>query len=52
MVEVNAESGGSDPAPFVAHFLGSARGNVARGEIAETGILAFEVIIAVRLGDG
>src|SRR6185369_851963 len=48
-IEINAEPAGSDAASFIAHFLGGTRGNVARGEVAEAGILALEKIIAIRI---
>ena len=40
-IEVNAEAARTDAAPLVAHFLGRARGDVARREIAEARILAL-----------
>ena len=50
-VEIDAASALADAAALVAHFLGRPRGDVARGEVAEAGILAFQIIIALVLGD-
>ena len=38
---------GTYAAPVVASLLGCARGNVARGEVAEARILSFEVIVPI-----
>jgi hypothetical protein len=41
----------ADAIPGVAPFLGGPRRNVPRGQVAERGIPAFEVVIAVAVGD-
>ena len=51
-VEIDAEAGaGGDAALVVAGFLGGAGGDVAGGEVAEAGVFAFEVVVAVGFGD-
>jgi len=50
-VEVDAEAAGSDAAAIVALFLGGAAGDVAWGEVAEAGVFAFEVVVAVFFRD-
>ena len=50
-VEENAETGGGNAVTGIAEFLGGAGGDVARGEVAEAGIFALEVVVALVLGD-
>src|SRR5207244_11708641 len=50
-IEIHAEAAGADTAAVVALHLRGARGDVARGEVAERGIHAFEVIVALVLGN-
>ena len=50
-VEVHAQAAGADAAALVAHRLGRARRDVARREVAEAGIPALEVVVALGLGD-
>ena len=50
-VEIDAEAGLPYPVAFVAHRLGVAGGDVAGNEVAEAGIAALEVIIALVFGD-
>ena len=50
-IEINAASARADAAAFIANFLGRARGDVARRQIAEARIFAFQIIIAVGFGN-
>src|SRR5690606_27814952 len=50
-IEVDADARRSDAASLVDHLLGSTRGDVARGEVAEARIVALEVVVALALGD-
>lgn len=54
-VEVNAASFAVDCRPYaasvVAGFLCRARGDVAGSEVAERGILSFQIVVAVFFGD-
>ena len=50
-VEVDAQAGPADAAALVADLLGGARGDVARGEVAEARVLPLEVVVALVLGD-
>jgi hypothetical protein len=50
-IEVDPEAAGADAAALVAHLLGGARGDVARGEVAVGRVLALEVVVALVLGD-
>ena len=51
-IQVDAEAGpGPTPRPLVRHLLGRARGDVARHQVAEGGIAALEVVVALVLGD-
>src|SRR6187402_1235547 len=50
-VEIDAEAAGADAASVVALFLGGAAGDVAGGEVAEAGVFAFQIIIAVVFSD-
>ena len=50
-VEVDAQAGLAHAAAFVANGLGIARGHVARHQVAEAGIAAFQVIVALGLGN-
>src|SRR6476659_8317475 len=46
-IEIDAAAAGTDAAPFVAYFLRPARGDIARREVAEAGVFALEVVIAL-----
>ena len=50
-VEVDAEAGFADAAAFVADGFGVAGGDVAGDEVAEGGIFALEVVVALVFGD-
>ena len=50
-VEIDAQAGFAHAAAFVAHRLGVARGHVARNQVAEAGIAALEVVIALVFRD-
>src|ERR1051326_2960908 len=50
-IEINTQSARADAAAFVANFFSGTRGNVARGEIAKTGVFAFEKIVAILFGN-
>ena len=50
-VEINAAPARADAAAFVANFLGAARGNIARGEVAVARVFALEIIIAIGFRD-
>ena len=50
-IQIHAETGLAGAAALVTHALGGARGDVARGEIAEAGIHPLEIVVAVSLGD-
>src|SRR6185437_11324514 len=47
-IEIDAEAVRAHPQPRVAYLLGRARGDVARREISEAGILALQVVVALR----
>src|SRR5579864_4318022 len=49
-IQVDAESGFADAAAFVADGLGIARSDVAGDQVAEAGIAALEIIIAIAFG--
>ena len=51
-IQVDALAAGTDAAAGVALFFGGARGDVARREIAERGVFAFEIVIAFVVGNG
>src|SRR5205807_461739 len=46
-IEIDAASARTDAAAFVTNFLCPARGDVARREVAEAGVLALEVVVAL-----
>ena len=48
-IEIDAAAARADAAALVAHLLGRARGDVARGQVAEARIFALQVIIALAL---
>ena len=48
-VEEHAATGGSYAAAVVAGFLGGAGGDIARSEVAEGGIFALQIVIALAL---
>ena len=50
-VEVDREARLADAAALVADRLGGARRDVARHQVAEAGIAALEVVVALGLGD-
>ena len=50
-VEIDAAPAGADAAPLVADLLRVAGGDIARDEVAETRVLAFEEVIALAFGD-
>ena len=50
-VEIDAEAGFADAAAFVADGFGVAGGDVAGDEVAEAGIAAFEVVVALGFGN-
>ena len=50
-IKINTQPGFADAAAFVANLLGVARGHVARNQIAEAGIAALEIIIALGFGN-
>jgi hypothetical protein len=50
-VEIHAAATRSNAATVVARFLGRARRDIARREIAEAGVLPLEVVVAIGLGD-
>ena len=50
-VEVDTESGLAHAAAFIADGLGIARGYVARHQVAEAGIAAFQVVVALGFGN-
>src|SRR5690606_17162358 len=50
-VEVDAAATGTDAAAVVALLLRSARGDVARRQVAEARVLALEVVVARVLGN-
>ena len=50
-IKINTETARPNASPLIANLLRRARSDVARGEVAIAGILAFEEIIAVRLGN-
>ena len=50
-IEIDTEPTRANAPAFVAHFLRGAARNIARREIAEARVFAFEDVIAIRLGD-
>ena len=50
-VEIDAAAAGADAAIVVALLFGGAGGDVAGGEVAEGGVLALQVVVALVLGD-
>ncbi len=50
-VEVDPQPAGADPAPLVADALGGAGGDVAGDQVAEGRVEAFQVVVALVLGD-
>ena len=50
-VQVHRQAALADATPVVADLLGVARRDVARHEVAEARVLAFEVVVALVLGD-
>ena len=50
-IEIDAAPARADAAAFIAHFLGAAGRNVARSEVAEARIFAFQIIIALGFRD-
>ena len=50
-IEVDGEAGFADAAAFVADLLGVAGSHVARHQVAEAGIVALQVVIALGLGN-
>ncbi len=50
-VQVDALAAGADAAPLVADVLGGAGGDVAGDEVAEGGVDALQVVVALVLGD-
>ena len=50
-IEIDAEAGLAHAAALVAHLLGVARGHVARHQVAEAGVAALQVVIALGLGN-
>ena len=50
-VEIDSQAGVVHTEALVATFLGSAAGHVAGNEVTEGGIAAFEVVVAVFLGN-
>src|SRR5258708_18698956 len=50
-IEVDAAPALPDPTSLVAYFLCGTRRDVARGKVAVTGVLALQVVVALRLGD-
>jgi hypothetical protein len=50
-VEVHAAAAGAHATPIVAGFLGGARRDVARAQVAEARILPLEEIVAIVFGD-
>ena len=50
-IQIYAQASFTHAATFITNRLGRAGSDVARRQIAERGIHAFEIIIAVALGD-
>ncbi len=50
-IEVDAAAARADAAAVVARFLGRARGDVARRQVAVARVLALQVIVALALRD-
>ena len=50
-VQIDAHASRPDAAPLVAHFLGVARGDVARNQVSETRVAPLKIIIALVLGN-
>ena len=50
-IEIDAAAAGPDAASLVAHFLGRARRDVARRQVAEARILALEIVVALAVGN-
>ena len=50
-IEVDAKAGFADTAASIALGLGGAGSDVARDEIAETGVAALEIVVALGFGD-
>ena len=50
-VQVDAQARVAHAAALVADLLGGAAGDVAGGQVAEGGVLALQVVVALVLGD-
>ena len=50
-VEIDAAAAGAHAAAVVADLLGGPGGDVARGEVAEAGVLPLEVVVALGFGN-
>ena len=48
-IEIHAEAGVADSAAFIANCFRIARRDIARNQIAEAGIAALQIIVALRL---
>src|SRR4029077_6551164 len=50
-IQIDALPVRPDAAPFVAHFLGVSRRDIAGHEIAETRIAVFQIVVAFAFGN-
>src|SRR6516162_4451227 len=50
-IKINPESARSDAPALIADLLGSAGGDIARGEVAKAGAFSLQDVVAVLLGD-
>jgi len=48
-IQVHSQSALSHSPAFVANFLGGAGGDIARSQVAEAGVLALEVVVALSI---
>ena len=46
-IEIDRQTGRSHSVALVAHFLRTARGNIARHQISEAWVASFEIVIAL-----